>query len=81
MSMIYPHYAGEKMSLNANEMNCNICTAGQEDRYAEGSMKYSKYNKMVPTKFGKEESSLCKLCAIKIKKSHIYTTTAHTSQF
>jgi hypothetical protein len=34
---------------NANEMNCNIHTDGQEDRYAKGSTKYSKY-KMVSTK-------------------------------
>jgi hypothetical protein len=31
-------------------MNCNTCTDGQEDSYAEGSTKYSKYNKMVSTK-------------------------------
>lgn len=38
----YISYAGEKMSLNANETNRNVCTDGQEDRYARGSTKYSK---------------------------------------
>jgi len=56
------------MTLNANEMNCNICTDGQED-ICQRKYKILKKKKQHGSnkKSGKEKSSVCKLCAIKIK--------------